>query len=285
MEELPNSSTLENQENSQIEPHDPQYEDSNDANIDNHKQDNAKEGNTVEIEDDDDEDMDDSINQDNDDNEDDEEEYLESHEHDKNGNSSNPGSPKIGKRITSGASSGEQLGSNISSRSNRRKNKRKNFKPRNILYGGNDEDMEEDAKENAKEKKERKKEFAENKEKAFSIGDDPFSYSSGDLSGLPNTLLFFSTASSGCLLRPACDAGLFGHSAEDHLHGPGDVNIVIKEFLKMGGIKEYYPKKHRQVLPLKCNASPLNFATTVHPAPPQSHCVFVIVYSFIKKDI
>ena len=45
-------------------------------------------------------------------------------------------------------------------------------------------------KENAKEKKERKKEFAENKEKAFSIGDDPLSYSSGDLSGLPNTLLF-----------------------------------------------------------------------------------------------
>ena len=31
-------------------------------------------------------------------------------------------------------------------------------------------------KENAKEKKERKKEFAENREKAFSIGDDPFSY-------------------------------------------------------------------------------------------------------------
>ena len=33
-------------------------------------------------------------------------------------------------------------------------------------------------KENAKEKKERKKEFAENREKAFSIGDNPFSYSS-----------------------------------------------------------------------------------------------------------
>ena len=32
-------------------------------------------------------------------------------------------------------------------------------------------------KENAKEKKERKKEFAENREKAFSIGDKPFSYS------------------------------------------------------------------------------------------------------------
>ena len=151
MEELPNSSTLEGQENSQTESHNPQYGDSDHENINNHKQDNAKEENTAEMEDDDDEDMDDSINQDNDDNEDDEEEYLEGHEHDKNGNSSNPGSPKMGKRITSGALSGEQSVSNISSRSHRRKNKRKNFKPRNILYGGNDEDMEEDVKENANE--------------------------------------------------------------------------------------------------------------------------------------
>lgn len=36
-------------------------------------------------------------------------------------------------------------------------------------------------KENAKEKKERKKEFAENREKAFSIGDDPFSFSSASI--------------------------------------------------------------------------------------------------------
>ena len=47
-------------------------------------------------------------------------------------------------------------------------------------------------KENAKEKKERKKEFAENKEKAFSIGDDPFSYSSGELSGAPLLPCYFS---------------------------------------------------------------------------------------------
>merc|ERR1712083_321130 len=88
LEGLPNLSNLEGQENSQVESHDPQYEHSNDANINNHKHDNAKDENTAEMEDDDDEDMDDSINQDNDDNEDDEEEYLEGHEHDKNGNSS-----------------------------------------------------------------------------------------------------------------------------------------------------------------------------------------------------
>ena len=53
MEGLPNLSCLEGQENSQVESHDPQYEDSNDANINNHQQDNAKDGNTVEVEDDD----------------------------------------------------------------------------------------------------------------------------------------------------------------------------------------------------------------------------------------
>ena len=36
-----------------------------------------------------------------------------------------------------------QLTSNLSNKTNRRKNKRKNFKPRNILYDGNDEEMEE----------------------------------------------------------------------------------------------------------------------------------------------
>ena len=103
----------------------------------------TKDLNTEEIDDDDDEDMDGSINQDNDCNDDDDEDYLENTENDQNDSASNPNSSKGVNGILMGSAIGGQFSSSISSKNSRRKNKRKNFKPRNILYGGTDEEEQE----------------------------------------------------------------------------------------------------------------------------------------------
>ena len=104
-----------------------------------------KEVNTDEAEDDD---MNESINQDNDDIEDEEEEDMESSITDKNDALSNPDSPRSGNRILSGVASSAISTSNASNKISRRKNKRKNFKPRNILYGENDEEIDEHQRSN-----------------------------------------------------------------------------------------------------------------------------------------
>ena len=104
-----------------------------------------KEVNTDEAEDDD---MNESINQDNDDIEDEEEDDIESSITDKNDALSNPDSPRSGNRILSGVASSAISTSNASNKISRRKNKRKNFKPRNILYGENDEEIDEHQRSN-----------------------------------------------------------------------------------------------------------------------------------------
>ena len=104
-----------------------------------------KEVNTDEAEDDD---MNESINQDNDDIENEEEDDIESSITDKNDALSNPDSPRSGNRILSGVASSAISTSNASIKISRRKNKRKNFKPRNILYGENDEEIDEHQRSN-----------------------------------------------------------------------------------------------------------------------------------------
>ena len=117
----------------------------------------------------------------------------------------------------------------------------------------------------------------------------PFHTLRCELSDLPITVLCFSTASSGRLLRPACDAGLFGHPAEDHPHGPGDVKHCDIGVPDYGGDVKVLSKETLSSLATKMQCITFQIAITDHSVPPQSHCVFVIVYIFIKwfykKDI
>ena len=96
---------------------------------------------TPDEDEDDDEDMDESVNQDNDENEDDDKDDLELSAIEKTNAILNRDSHKSGD--SSDIHSTGQPTSNLSNKTSRRKNKRKNFKPRNILYDGNDEEMEE----------------------------------------------------------------------------------------------------------------------------------------------
>ena len=73
-------------------------------------------------------------------------------------------------------------------------------------------------KENAKEKKERKKEFAENREKAFSVG-DYYLFQLPNTHSLVNTFNIFSSSNPGRLFRATCDAGLLRHKTQDDPHG------------------------------------------------------------------
>jgi len=85
-------------------------------------------------------------------------------------------------------------------------------------------------KENAKEKKERKKEFAENREKAFSVGDN-YLFQLPNNHSLVNILNIFSSSHPGRLFRATCDARLLGHKTQDDPYGR-NVNCVIR---KIGG--------------------------------------------------
>ena len=95
-----------------------------------------------ELEDEDDEYMDESVNQDNDENEEDDKDDLDTSSIDKTDARSNSNSHKTGNASIHTLG---QLTSTLSTKTNRRKNKRKQFKPRNILYDGNEEDMEEES--------------------------------------------------------------------------------------------------------------------------------------------
>ena len=81
-------------------------------------------------------------------------------------------------------------------------------------------------KENAKEKKERKKEFAENREKAFSVG-DYYLFQHPNSRSSVNT--FFSSSHPGRLFRATCDARLLGHKTQDDPYGR-NVNCVINKW-------------------------------------------------------
>ena len=83
-------------------------------------------------------------------------------------------------------------------------------------------------KENAKEKKERKKEFAENREKAFSVG-DYYLYKLPNNRWSVNTLNIFSSSHPGRLFRSTCDARLLSHKTQDNPYGR-DVNCVINKW-------------------------------------------------------
>jgi len=136
--------SVEANESNAVEVRISQNNDHSQGNIDNCKKGDAKILNADEIEDeDDDEDMDESINQDNDENEDDDEDDIEMSANDKNDVTANSDSLKCKSINVSGGHIVGQSNVAVSNKSNRRKNKRKNFKPRNILYGGNDEEMEE----------------------------------------------------------------------------------------------------------------------------------------------
>ena len=82
-------------------------------------------------------------------------------------------------------------------------------------------------KENAKEKKERKKEFAENREKAFSVG-DYYLFQHPNSSSTVNTLNIFSSPHPGRLFRATCDARLLGHKTQNDPYGR-NVNCMIKK--------------------------------------------------------
>ena len=80
-------------------------------------------------------------------------------------------------------------------------------------------------KENAKEKKERKKEFAENREKAFSVG-DYYLFQHPNSSSTVNTLNIFSSPHPGRLFRATCDARLLGHKTKNDPYGR-NVNSIV----------------------------------------------------------
>ena len=113
-------------------------------NSNNHNNVRSKDNTPDEMEEEDDEDIDESVNQDNDENDEDDKDDLETSTLNKIDSISNKDVQTSDSIDNSSIHSIGQITSTLSNTNSRRKNRRKQFKPRNILYDGNEDEIVEE---------------------------------------------------------------------------------------------------------------------------------------------